>query len=283
MNYATIAIIGAGTMGAHLAMDLGSCGHQVILKDKEEAPLLAAEKRMKGDFRMFQMMRKDWKQKDLAEILSHIQFTTSYQHWEHVNLIIENIPEDVVLKQQLYQQLAAIADKDVIYAVNTSCISITKVASWLPDPSKVIGTHFLNPVPLKELVEVIKGYHTSAATIDFMRVFLRSIGKLPVLVNDATGFVANRLSHLFMNEAAFLVQEGVATPEDIDIIFRKGYGHAMGPLETADLIGLDTVLHSLRILYDSYQDPKFRSCPLLEKMVAAGQLGKKTGAGFYKY
>lgn len=283
MNNATIAIIGAGTMGTHLAMDLASCGHLVILKDRDEAPLLAAEKKMRSDFRMFQMIRKDWKQKSLTEILSRIQFTAAYHGWEHINLIIENIPENVEMKQQLYRELAAITNTNAIYAVNTSCISITKIASWLPDPSAVIGTHFLNPVPLKELVEVVKGYHTSAATIEFMRGFLRSIDKFPVLVNDATGFVANRLSHLFMNEAAFLVQEGVAAPEDIDIIFRKGYGHAMGPLETADLIGLDTVLHSLKILYDSYQDPKFRCCPMLEKLVAAGRLGKKTGAGFYQY
>lgn len=283
MSNDIIAVIGAGTMGTHLAMDLAFHGHTIILKDKDQDSLQVAEKRMREDFRMFQMIRKDWKQKSLTDLLSRIQFTTVYQNWEQVNLVIENIPENVALKQQLYQQLSAITNNNAIYAVNTSCISITKIASWLPDPSKVIGAHFLNPVPLKELVELVRGYHTSEGTIDFMRFFLQRIGKFPVLVNDATGFVANRLSHLFMNEAAFLVQEGIAVAEDIDIIFRKGYGHAMGPLETADLIGLDTVLHSLKILYDSYQDPKFRCCPLLEKMVAAGQLGKKTGRGFYQY
>ena len=141
----------------------------------------------------------------------------------------------------------------------------------------------MNPVPLIEMVEVVKGYHTSEVIINIVKEFLKSLKKIPVVVNDFPGFVANRLSHLLMNEAAFLVQDKVASPKEIDIIFKKGYGHAMGPLETADLIGLDTVVNSLEILYNSYQDSKFRCCPLLRKMVDAGLLGKKSGEGFYTY
>jgi 3-hydroxybutyryl-CoA dehydrogenase len=143
--------------------------------------------------------------------------------------------------------------------------------------------HFMNPVYLKELVELVRGFHTSEATIEAAKAMLSGVGKTAVLVNDFPGFVANRLSHLFMNEAAFIIQDRVAAAREVDAIFKRGYGHSMGPLETADLIGLDTVVNSLDILYDSYQDPKFRCCPLLRKMVDAGLLGKKSGEGFYKY
>ena len=141
----------------------------------------------------------------------------------------------------------------------------------------------MNPVPLKKTVEVIKGFYTSSQTLEAIRVLLNDVGKEIIVVNDYPGFVSNRISHLFMNEAAFVVQDGVAAARDVDDIFKKCYGHVMGPLETADLIGLDTVVNSLKVLYDNYQDPKFRCCPLLAKMVQAGQLGRKSGRGFYVY
>ena len=141
----------------------------------------------------------------------------------------------------------------------------------------------MNPVPLKEMVEVIKGYHTSKETEEEIVSFLKSLGKKPIVIGDLPGFVSNRISHLFMNEAAFIVQDGIATPEQVDNIIKLGFNHKMGPLETADLIGLDTVVNSLEVLYESYQDPKYRCCPLLKKMVDAGHLGRKSGKGFYKY
>lgn len=283
MDINTIAVIGAGTMGTHLALELAVHGKNVILKDIGDTAITAAADTIRKDWRMFRMMRKEWKEIVLEDVMSRLHFTVSDNDIEEAQLVIENISEDWEKKKKLYMALALRMPAGVLYAVNTSCIPITRIAALLPDPSLVTGTHFMNPVPLKELVEVIRGYHTSDETLSCIRSFLKAIGKMTVVVDDAPGFVANRLSHLFMNEAAFLVQEGVASAKDIDIVFKKGYGHAMGPLETADLIGLDTVLSSLKILYDSYQDPKFRSCPLLEKMVSAGLLGRKSGKGFYQY
>jgi 3-hydroxybutyryl-CoA dehydrogenase len=183
----------------------------------------------------------------------------------------------------VYRALDALCPPEVCFGVNTSCISITRVAGFTQRPDRVIGMHFMNPVYLKTSIEIIRGYHTSEQTIQAARNLLRQLGKDAILVNDYPGFVSNRISHLFMNEAAFVVQDQVATPHEVDAIFKKCYGHTMGPLETADLIGLDTVVHSLDVLYESYQDSKFRCCPLLRKMVHAGLLGVKSGKGFYEY
>ena len=173
--------------------------------------------------------------------------------------------------------------KNAIIAVNTSCISITKIAALTNMEKNILGMHFMNPVYLKDCVEVIRGYHTSDKTIDTALSFLNEIGKHGVVVNDLPGFVSNRISHLFMNEAVFTLQDSVADAKKIDTIFKECFGHHMGPLETADLIGLDTVYNSLIILYNSYKDPKYRPAPLLEKMVNAGLLGVKTKKGFYEY
>ncbi|MGB3463917.1 MAG: 3-hydroxyacyl-CoA dehydrogenase family protein, partial [Cyclobacteriaceae bacterium] len=200
-----------------------------------------------------------------------------------VDMVIENVSEDWSVKQNVYRELNQVCQQEVLYGVNTSCISITQVASLVDNPQKVIGMHFMNPAPLKGIVELVRGYHTSSDTIDRTKAFLKTIKKSAVVAEDMPGFIANRLSHLFMNEAAFLIQDRVGSAKDIDLLFRKGYGHAMGPLETADLIGLDTVVDSLEVLYQQYQDSKFRCCPLLKKMVAAGLKGKKSGEGFYKY
>ncbi len=170
-----------------------------------------------------------------------------------------------------------------MFAANTSCISATKLASFIPKPENLVVMHFMNPVPLKKVVEVVKGIQSAAVTAERASSFIKSLDKTPIVVEDFPGFVANRLSHLFINEAAFLVMERIAPPETVDELFRLGYGHKMGPLETADLIGLDTVLDSLNVLYESFKDPKFRACPLLAKMVDAGNLGKKSGKGFYTY
>lgn len=270
-------------MGTGIAIDLASYGYKVVLKDIDQLKLNESRDLMDKDFKLYKMIKKEFKELSIHDILNNITFSLGYDDIKDADLIIENIIEDWDKKKDLYTELNKICKPCAIYAVNTSCISITQIASLVSNPENVIGAHFMNPVPLKVMVETIKGYHTSEKTIDFMKEFLKSINKTGVVVNDYPGFVANRLSHLFMNEAAFLVQDGVATPSQIDTIFKVGYGHKMGPLETADLIGLDTVVNSLEILYHSYQDSKFRCCPLLKKMVNAGLLGRKSGKGFFDY
>lgn len=278
-----IAIIGAGIMGSDIALDLASNGYKVILKDLNQDLLLKSKEKIIENFRTVKMFKSNIIVDNIEDVLENITFTHDYDCFHELDFVIENIAENWDLKKELYLELNDICPNGTIYAVNTSCISITKISSLLLHPDKAIGVHFMNPVPLKKMVEVVKGYHTSPDTIDTTKEFLKSIKKTPVVVNDFPGFVANRLSHLFMNEAAFLVQDQVAGPKEIDAIFKLGYGHAMGPLETADLIGLDTVVDSLNVLYTEYQDSKFRCCPLLKKKVAAGLLGKKSGEGFYKY
>jgi 3-hydroxybutyryl-CoA dehydrogenase len=278
-----IAVIGAGVMGSDVALNLACHGHQVILKDLSEGLLEQARQRIIKDFRMMQMLAPRLKDKKVVDVLDHIIFTTNYTGFTDVSYCIENISEDWQQKHRVYLQLREVCPDETVVCVNTSCISITRIAALMPRPDRIIGMHFMNPVYLKEMVELVRGFHTSEATIEAAKELLRGIGKTSVLVNDFPGFVANRLSHLFMNEAAFIIQDRVAAAREVDTIFKKGYGHSMGPLETADLIGLDTVVNSLDILYDSYQDSKFRCCPLLRKMVDAGLLGKKSGEGFYKY
>ena len=199
------------------------------------------------------------------------------------DFVVENITENVDSKLELYSQLDAICRDNVIFAANTSCISITKIASVTNRRQKVIGIHFMNPVPMISAVEMIRGFHTSEETIQTTLDLMKQINKEGIIIKDFPGFVSNRISHLMMNEAAFIVQDRCARAEDVDDIFRKCYGHKMGPLETADLIGLDTVVNSLEVLFASYQDPKFRCCPLLKKMVEAGLLGRKSSQGFYQY
>lgn len=283
MNIKTVSIVGAGVMGSDTALDLACYGYKVLLKDLNTDILDKAKTRITQDFRMAKMMKKDLNKINVEDVLSNITFQIDYRDFESADMVIENIVEDLGVKQKEYFRLKEYCRSDVIYAINTSCISITKIASFLPDPGNAIGVHFMNPVPLKRMVEVIRGYHTSSETEATIVAFLKTLGKKAIVINDYPGFVSNRLSHLFMNEAAFLIQDNVATPAQVDAIFKQGYGHKMGPLETADLIGLDTVVRSLDILYNSYQDPKFRCCPLLKKMVDAGLLGKKSGKGFYEY
>jgi 3-hydroxybutyryl-CoA dehydrogenase len=278
-----VAVIGAGVMGVDLTLALVAAGHKVLLKDISQDVLDFAKESMPKKLRGYKMLNPSLKDVSIENVFESIHFALTYTGMDQVNWVVENIPEDIDLKKKVYQELAPVCNSSVYYGVNTSCISITKIASFTPDPSRVIGMHFMNPVPIKSGVEAVRGYHTSEATIDAAKSFLKSMNKQMILVNDYPGFVANRLSHLFMNEAAFLVQDQVANPAAIDAIFKEGYGHNMGPLETADLIGLDTVVMSLKVLYENYQDTKFRCCPLLQKMVDAGELGRKSGKGFYVY
>lgn len=277
-----VGVIGAGVMGRGVAQSLAESGHEVILVDLSEEILEEAMVEIKKNSRLQRLFNKNVKG-SVEEICSLIHPVSNLERIKDANFIIENITEDVEKKEKLYSELDKICNPDCIFMVNTSCISITKIASLMTHQDKVIGTHFMNPVPLMKAVEVIRGYYTSEETLQEVKELLETMGKESIVVNDFPGFVSNRISHLMMNEAAFIVQDQVADPQTVDAIFKKCYGHKMGPLETADLIGLDTVVNSLEVLYESYNDTKFRCCPLLRKMVDAGLHGKKSGKGFYNY
>lgn len=268
-------------MGRGVAQRFACYGYNVILVDIKDSVLEQAEMDIHTNLRFQKMMKKI--DIDIDEVMKRIHYGTSYQLLKDVDFIIENVPEVMELKKGVYLEIDKICKEEAYYLVNTSCISITEIASFTTRPMKVIGVHFMNPVPMKNFAEVICGYYTSQDTIHKVTTLLEEIDIACEVINDSVGFVSNRLSHLFMNEAANLVYEKVAEVSQIDQIFIKGFGHAMGPLATADLIGIDTVLNSLEILYHHYEDPKFRACPLLKKMVNAGLLGKKSGKGFYNY
>lgn len=278
-----VAIIGAGTMGRDIALNLAAYDIHCVLMDCSELVLEGVRDDMKKRLRFYKMSIPKFRDVTKEQINQRITLATNFDDMADIDWVIENVPEDWDIKSKVYLALDKVIPPTTPIAVNTSCISISRVAALVGHPERVIGMHFMNPVPMKPAVEGIRGFHTSEETITKAKALLKSIDKKIILVNDSPGFVANRLSHLFMNEAAFLVQENVADAQSIDAIFKEGYGHAMGPLETADLIGLDTVLNSLKVLYDSYQDSKFRCCPLLQKMVDAGLLGRKSGRGFYTY
>lgn len=278
-----IAVIGAGVMGCATALDLARHGYRVLLKDIAADRLEEAKQSIRQQYRSACFLKKSYGDVGLEQILEKISLQTNYDGIEQADIIIENVSENVEVKSSEHLRIFQHCKDSALLLINTSCISITKLASSLPHPDRVIGIHLMNPVPLKTMVEVIRGYHTSKETERQVVQFLASFGKEPVVIDDLPGFVSNRLSHLLMNEAAFIVQDGIASAEQVDRIMREGFNYKMGPLETADLIGLDTVVHSLKVLYDSYQDSKFRCCPLLQKMVDAGLTGRKSGQGFYSY
>lgn len=281
--YRTVGVIGAGTMGTGLAIDLILHGIQVILVDQTDEALQRAKKEIIKNVRFAPLVNKSLLRLSVEEAQEKLQLVTDLSRVSACDFIIENVPESIEIKEPIYRQLEAICPADVCFGVNTSCISITRIASFTRRPERVIGIHFMNPVYLKPYVETIRGLHTSDECLQSTQLLLKQLGKEAIVVNDYPGFVSNRISHLFMNEAAFVVQDQVARPKEVDEIFKKCYGHTMGPLQTADLIGLDTVVHSLDVLYQSYQDSKFRCCPLLRKMVDGGLLGMKSGQGFYEY
>jgi 3-hydroxybutyryl-CoA dehydrogenase len=283
MTIKIVGVIGGGVMGSDLALDVSRHDYSVILKDLTDELLEKAKERIRKNYKFFKMFAKDFSPLQVDDLLARIMFVTDYEGLEEADMVIENVTEKYEIKKQVFTELKKVCREDTIYGTNTSCISITKLAALVPNPDNVIGMHFLNPVPLKKLVELIRGFHTSDSTLEKTKSFLSSIGKNWVVVNDYPGFVTNRVLMLTINECVGLVMDGVAEPKLIDQIFTQGFGHKMGPLATADLIGLDTILYSLIVLYESYNDPKYRPSPLLQKMVDAGYLGRKTGKGFFEY
>ncbi len=283
MDIQTVGVVGAGVMGVGVAQNLAQTGHTVILVDISAAALEHAEKAIRENLRLQRLFQRDLPAEEADAVLARITFTTDYQTLARAEFVIENVPEKWPLKRQVYAQLDAICSPDCIFAANTSAIPITRIASATQRPERVIGTHFMNPVPLKPVVEVIRGVHTSDETFEATNRLLAQMGKEGIPVGDAPGFVSNRVLMLTINEAVYLLMEQVASAETVDRIFKTCFGHKMGPLETADLIGLDTVLDSIQVLYNSFRDSKYRPCPLLQKMVDAGFYGQKNGYGFYRY
>ncbi len=282
-EFKRIGVIGAGNIGTGVVTDVVLHGLTAVVVDISEEVLKRAEAEVLKNVRFAPLLSKSLPRVTKEEALQRMVLTTDLKDVASCDFIIENATEDWNVKQPIYENLDRVVPPEVCFGANTSCISITKIAGATTRPSNVVGIHLMNPVHLKPTVEVIRGFHTSDGTIDTLLRLFAVLGKDAVIVEDLPGFVSNRISHLFMNEAAFVLQDGVATPENIDAIFKKCFGHKMGPLETADLIGLDTVMRSLDVLYESFQDSKYRCCPLLRKLVHAGHLGRKSGKGFYVY
>lgn len=278
-----IAIIGAGNIGTSVASTLLIYGIKTLLVDISEEQIEISSKEIAKTIKFARLLDENLPKISVEEAMKNIRFTTDINNVGEADFIIENVPEEWTIKKKVYEQLGDICKADAVFGINTSCTSITLAGSVINRPDKVVGIHFMNPVHLMNTVEVIRGEHTSDETHLQLLNLLETINKKSIVVNDFPGFVSNRISHLFMNEAAFVVQDQVATPGQVDAIFRECFGHKMGPLETADLIGLDTVMKSIDTLFESYKDSKFRCCPLLKKKVFAGHLGRKSGKGFYEY
>ncbi|MGO9958821.1 MAG: 3-hydroxyacyl-CoA dehydrogenase family protein [Solirubrobacteraceae bacterium] len=274
-----VGVIGAGVMGVGVAQSLAQYGHEVILVDVADAILARAHEQIRDGARMARLLGSGAPPLDIRRVHP----TTSYDDLAAADFVIENITEKRDLKEEVYARLDAVCHPEAVFAANTSAISVTRLGSLTSRPERVLGMHFMNPVPLKRTVEVIRGWHTSADTLDRALGLLASVDKDGVVVSDAPGFVSNRVLMLTINEAVYLVQDRVADAEDVDRIFTSCFEHKMGPLATADLIGLDTILYSIEVLYESFNDSKYRPCPLLKRMVDAGLHGRKSGQGFYSY
>jgi len=278
----TVGVVGAGTMGSGIAHVFARSGFRVLLCDVEQRFL----DRALGSIRT-NLGREAAKGKiDASEVepsIARIEPTTEREALALAQFVVEAASERFELKSEIFRSLDRIVPAGVILATNTSSISITKLAAQTQRPAQVIGMHFFNPVPVMALVEVVRGMATSDETFATVRDLSAKLGKTPVEVNDAPGFVSNRVLMPLINEAAFAVMEGVATPEAIDQVFKLGMNHPMGPLTLADFIGLDVCVDILRVLHEGYGDPKYRPCPLLVRMVDAGWLGRKSGRGFYTY
>jgi 3-hydroxybutyryl-CoA dehydrogenase len=278
-----VSVIGAGTMGNGIAHVFAQYGYPVSLIDISAAALERGMATITKNLdRMVAKQKLTEEQKQ--ETLNRITATSDLQNGvQDADLVVEAALENYEVKANIFKQLDQFTKPDTILATNTSSISITKIAANTKKADKVIGMHFMNPVPVMKLVEVIRGYATSDATTQVVVEISKKMEKVPVEVNDYPGFVSNRVLLPMINEAIYCVYEGIATPEAIDEVMKLGMGHPMGPLRLADFIGLDVCLNIMDVLYDGFRDSKYRACPLLRNMVAAGHLGDKTGKGFYTY
>jgi 3-hydroxybutyryl-CoA dehydrogenase len=278
-----VGVVGAGVMGVGVAQCLAQSECMALLVDLNDGILERARRQIKENLRLQAIFKKGAAAPNVKAVLDKITFSPDCRILEKADFLIENVTEKWEIKRRLYQEMDSVCPGRTIFAANTSAISITRIASATKRPAKILGMHFMNPAPMKRMVEVIRGYHTAEETIDAARSLLTKMGKECIVVNDSPGFVSNRVLMLTINEAIFLVHERVASPAEVDKMIKECFGHKMGPLETADLIGLDTILLSLEALYESFSDSKYRPCPLLRKMVDAGLYGRKSGAGFYPY
>src|SRR5437867_11730384 len=277
-----IGVLGAGQMGAGIAQVAAVAGFEVVIRDVEDRFLV------KGLAAIDQGLAKSVEKGKVTEdarrtARGRIRPTTRLDDAAHADIVIEAVPEDAALKKQVFAELDKKSAGHVIFATNTSAISITELAAATSRADRFIGLHFFNPVPVMKLVEVVRGLHTSDATMKTSLELCERFGKTPVEVHDFPGFVSNRVLMPMINEAVFALQEGVASKEGIDAVMKLGMNHPMGPLELADSIGLDTCLQLMEVLYHGLRDPKYRAAPLLRKMVSAGLLGRKAGRGFYEY
>ncbi len=282
MTISKIGVVGAGQMGAGIAQVAAQAGYSVVLVDLRDDFI---ERGMAGIGKSLDKFVEKGKlsKEDAEAALGRITTSTSNQALAECQLVIEAIVEDLDVKRKLWTELDGIVQPRAIFASNTSSIPITQLAAATSRPERFIGMHFMNPVPLMKLVEVIEGAETSEETTELVVGIGRHMGKECHSCKDFPGFISNRVLMPMINEAIFCLNEGVATPEDIDAIMKLGMNHPMGPLTLADFIGLDTCLAILNVLYDGFKDPKYRPCPLLVQKVQAGHLGRKTGHGFYRY
>jgi 3-hydroxybutyryl-CoA dehydrogenase len=288
-----IGVIGAGVMGTGLTQDLVAHGFGVVLIDRSDETLATARRAIEGYGRFSRLLgggqgsaSQGSASPDTGDYdgnASRVVYSTDLNKVAAADFVVENITEDWALKKEIYPVIDQACPAGTVFAANTSAIPVTRLAALTGRPDKILGMHFMNPVPMKKAVEVIRGWHTSDETLKRADQLLAGLGKKSITVADSPGFVSNRVLMLTVNEAVYLVHENVASAADVDELFRSCFGHKMGPLETADLIGLDTILYSIEVLQESFADSKYRPCPLLRKMVDAGLHGRKSGQGFYSY
>jgi 3-hydroxybutyryl-CoA dehydrogenase len=278
-----VAVLGAGLMGSGIAQVCAQAGMKVIMRDVKDE---FVDKGLKGikDGLEKGVNKGKLKREDADATIGKIEGTTDLaKAVSEADLIIEAIPEDMKLKREVYREVSKNAKEDAVVASNTSTLSVTEMAANVTHPENFVGLHFFNPAPIMKLIEIVKGKKTSDETVKFARDFANKVGKTPVVCIDSPGFIANRIALPLMNEAILALEEGVATKEDIDTAMKLGYNHPMGPFELADLVGLDTLLHSIKSVGDKLKSPRWKAPKLLEQMVKEGKLGRKTGKGFYDY